>query len=443
MSKRTRERGDGRILQHVFRVSKAGAVPPPSTQTDEWLEDPVSGDFVKWTRHRTTGDWVQWKRTKTWYVAYSFRGKTRMESARDVARGIAGTRQDAVKLLKQRREEMGLDTRGLQSFRGPDRDRVTFEDLQQIAAHHTRVKPRKSEGSWRAAWKTLGGFFAGMRAQAIDHATLNAYVASRLAQGRARGTIRVELATLRQAFNLAAIDGKAICPKFPSIEPSAPRQGFFEPDQYDALLAALPDVFQALVGFLRETGWRLSEARTLEWRQVDFATKVIRLDPGMTKNDDGRTFPFGALPALDTLLSRQREQTSADEAATRRLIRHVFHDQGRPVLPPRFYRAWWKAAKAAGVYREWPHAETGRRCRGPLPHDFRRTTVRDLVHAGVPDKVAMEITGHKTRSIFDRYHIVNESDKAQGIEKLAALRDAQTRTARTVVALRARRKGSR
>jgi integrase len=438
---RKRERGDGRIFQQVYRVSKAGEVPPPGVPTDEWIEDPVSGDSVKWSRHRKRGEWTKWRQTASWYIAYSFRGKTRMESARKVDQGIAGTKADAVRLLKQRREEMGLDKRGIRPFTGQDRERVTFEDLKQIAEHDTQVNPRKSTGSWRAAWKTLGGFFAGRRAMAIDHAALQEYVAYRLKMGRSRGTIRVELATLRSAFNLAAVDGRALPPKFPSVEPSAPRKGFFEADQYQALLARLPDVFQPLVIFLRETGWRLSEGRTLEWRQVDLTTQVIRLDPGMTKNDEGRSFPFAALPDLDTLLRGQRERTSADEAATGRLIRHVFHDRGQPILPPRFYRAWWAAAKAARVYREWPHPETGRRCRGPLPHDFRRTTVRDLVAAGVPEKVSMELTGHKTRSIFDRYHIVNEQDKAQGIAQLARFRQEQGTLPRAVVTLEtARRK---
>ena len=107
---------------------------------------------------------------------------------------------------------------------------------------------------------------------------------------------------MRQAFNLAAIDGKVIPPKFPSVEPSAPRTGFFEADQYPALLAQLPEAIQPLVAFLRETGWRLGEALSLEWRQVDFATQIVRLEPGTTKNAEGRRFPFGMLPSLAALL---------------------------------------------------------------------------------------------------------------------------------------------
>ena len=83
-----------------------------------------------------------------------------------------------------------------------------------------------------------------MKARSIDHAKLQEYVAYRLGMKRTRGTIRVELATLRRAFRLASIDGKAICPTFPTVAPSTPRTGFFEADQYTALLDQLPEPIQ-------------------------------------------------------------------------------------------------------------------------------------------------------------------------------------------------------
>jgi hypothetical protein len=66
------------------------------------------------------------------------------------------------------------------------------------------------------------------------------------------------------------------------------------------------------------------------------------------------------------------------------------------------------ACKAAGVP-------------GRIPHDFRRTAVRNLVRAGVPDTIAMKVTGHKTRAVFDRYDITSEEDLAEAARKLQAL----------------------
>ena len=78
-----------------------------------------------------------------------------------------------------------------------------------------------------------------------------------------------------------------------------------------------------------------------------------------------------------------------------RIIRQVFRSDGQAI---KSFRHAWQAAV------------TRAKLPGPLPHDLRRTAVRNLVRAGVSEKVAMTLTRHQTRAVFDRYDIVNAAD---------------------------------
>ena len=131
---------------------------------------------------------------------------------------------------------------------------------------------------------------------------------------------------------------------------------------------------------------------------------VIRLEPGSTKNAEGRSLPYSEIPELDELIETQWTEKERVEKAEDRICARVFHRNGKPIRD--FRGAWQTACAAAG-------------CPGRIPHDFRRTAVRNLVRAGVPEQVAMKITGHKTRSVFDRYDIVNEADLSSALGRLA------------------------
>ena len=222
-------------------------------------------------------------------------------------------------------------------------------------------------------------------------------------------------------FTLALQAGRlAQRPYLPSLEVRNVRTGFFEEPEFRAVLAHLPEDVKPVCELLYLTGWRVGEVLPLTWAQVDFKAKTVRLEPGTTKNDEGRTFPFGTFPALEALLRHQWERTEALEKATARIIPWVFHRDGAPIRS--FKKVWKNACQAAGV-------------RGQLVHDLRRTAVRNLERAGVPRSVAMKLTGHRTESVYRRYAIVSEADLSEGVAKLAALHEAQDGTAapRTVV----------
>jgi len=196
----------------------------------------------------------------------------------------------------------------------------------------------------------------------------------------------------------------ASVPAFPSISADPPRAGFLEDADLPGLLNALPDDLRPLVQFVALTGWRIGEALGLTWDAVDFGAGVVTLAVGSTKSGAGRHFPFAALPDLAALLEAQRDRTTALERQRGKIIPHVFHRRGAPIRS--FYDAWISATKRAGLP-------------GLLVHDLRRSACRRFIRAGIPERVAMSLSGHKTRSIFDRYNIVSERDLAENVAKLA------------------------
>ncbi len=139
----------------------------------------------------------------------------------------------------------------------------------------------------------------------------------------------------------------------------------------------------------------------LQWRQVDLKIGRVVLDPGTTKNDYARIFP--CTNELREVLEKRWEITRSLQRERRIVCPWVFHRDGKRIK--NFYTAWRTACKKAGVP-------------GRIPHDFRRTAVRNLVRAGIPERVAMQMTGHKTRSVFDRYNIVSEEDLIEAGKRL-------------------------
>jgi integrase len=249
-------------------------------------------------------------------------------------------------------------------------------------------------------------FFRGETVRALDITsdTLVSYAKARQESGAALATVKYELALLRRAFNLAVrAERLPQRPAFPVIECRNRRRGFFEDGEFRAVLEQLPEDVAPVAEFLYWTGWRVGEALALEWRQVDLATGVIRLED--SKNGEARVLPYKALPELARMIHGQRERTEAVQQARGVIVTHVFHRNGQPILS--FRGAWDAACRRAGL----PHR---------LAHDFRRTAARNMSRAGVPEQVIMAICGWETRSVFDRYRIVAERDLAEGLAKLAS-----------------------
>ena len=181
------------------------------------------------------------------------------------------------------------------------------------------------------------------------------------------------------------------------------RTGFFEREQFEAVLVNLPSELRPVMEFAYLTGWRIaSEVLPMEWRQVDLDGGEVRLEATQSKNREGRVFPL-----TDDLRSLLQERWDAHQALARSgqlcpfvFFRLVAKSRGGSKVPQEILsvcKAWKAACEKAG-------------CPGRIPHDLRRTAVRNMVRRGVPERVAMKLTGHKTRSIFERYNIVSEGD---------------------------------
>lgn len=373
-------------------------------------------------RRRARGSGSLYKLRNIWWFAYRGPdGKRVKESSGSVRKG------DAERLLLKRN---GAVEHNLPVVRKAEQ--LTFDAAAQAALHDYELNwPRSLKAATIKIECHLRPYFTGRRMAGIGAQDITDYIVHRKEQGitAARGTrkgerigdvshaeINRELALLKKMFNLA-IDQERLArkPKITLLKESAPRSGFFERDQLEAVLMRLPIELQHVVQFAYHSGWRTdSEILPLAWKNIDFAAGEVRLDPGTTKNSEGRTFPITD-DLLLVLKAREAERDRARQAG--HLTPYVFFrmvatGRGGPKHPlpiTTFGKAFKSACRKAGLP-------------GKIPHDFRRTAVRNLVRTGIPESVAMKMTGHKTRSVFDRYDITSGSDLRDAAARLNAAR---------------------
>jgi integrase len=251
----------------------------------------------------------------------------------------------------------------------------------------------------------LRGTFALDKTVHITSDRIASYVNMRKQSGAANATINRELAALKRAFNLALRAEKlSRVPHITFLEENNARQGFIEKAEFLQLREQLPQYLKDPISFLYRTGWRVSEMRSLEWRDVDLTAQVVRLRAENSKNNQPREVPYGFSAGLAEIIMRAQ--------SNRRLnSRLVFHHRGGKPLSD-FRKAWKAACTKAGLGKI-------------LVHDLRRSAVRNLVRAGVPERVAMELSGHRTRTVFERYNIVSPNDKQAALQKLATYLESE------------------
>ena len=235
-----------------------------------------------------------------------------------------------------------------------------------------------------------------------DH--IQAYIEGRQEKGAANASINRELSALKGMLNMGARQTPPKVdrvPYIPMLKENNTRKGFFEHGDFIALRDELPDYLKGFVTFAYRTGWRLSEIENLTWGQVDREQGIVRLEVGETKNDQGRTV------YLDEELQEVIKGQWESRKKSGKLIPYVFPNRDGNDKIRSFNKAWATACKDAGTAER-------------LFHDLRRTAVRNMVRAGIPERVAMMVSGHKTRAVFERYNIVSDTDLREATQRQEA-----------------------
>ncbi|MGA8212004.1 MAG: site-specific integrase [Candidatus Sulfotelmatobacter sp.] len=304
-----------------------------------------------------------------------------------------------------------------------DMRRLRYADLRaalidSYVAQGNKSLKSKADGSETIAGLTALDEFFGFKAEVVDgkvtvtnkgmsvaQITTDAarrFVRGRREEGTGNAAVNRSLAALRRMLRIAKRDKKIHDVPFIEFQKEPPaRTGFLTLDKFEELIKLLPTHLRPLVTLLYYCGTRIGEALQIEWSQVDLDARLIRLEPDQTKTSEARVLP---LPSVLVAMLKAMGKTGL-----------VFDGTN-------LRKEWMTACAACKLGRkiEVEGKPYDPRYEGLTLHDLRRSAVRNLINAGVRERVAMQITGHKTRSVFDRYHIVSPVDVTNAMQAVEA-----------------------
>jgi integrase len=323
------------------------------------------------------------KGSGVWWIRYFADGRKHREKV--------GKKSHAIKRYQIRKTEI-YEGRFFPLHHGPSINTLKEVIFENYRLNNQKIKPLET------SWNHLEPVFGGMRAESVTTEKMNRYIADRSTKGSSNATINRDMAMLQRMFRLAARTTPPMVRRIPAFPPrlkeAAPRSGFVVDQQFRALMAQPMEMWlQAFLAVAYKFGFRTGELLSIRVRQVDLAGRIIRLNPGETKNDEGRIAPMTS--EIHELLKHCVKGKGPDDFVFTRGKKRVIDFRG----------AWDIITAAAGVP-------------GLLPHDLRRSAVRNMLRRGIHEKVAMAISGHKTRAVFDRYNIVSETDILDAGRKL-------------------------
>jgi integrase len=345
------------------------------------------------------------QRGSFFWVAYYSHGKEQREVARHVRTGdklglTEKDRHEAERFLKRRLGEIAAEQHGGRAFVGPQQERVTVNELLDGLERDYKLRDKWNVKT-ASVLKPLRNRFGTWRAVDLTSEVVGKYIEELREEQYSNASVNRRTQLLGQAFK-TAIRNKQLSqqPFIPRLsEVGNERQGFFETADFEAVVAHLPEYLSDFCRFGFATGWRRGSIASLRWSDVGEDVIYLRAENSKTRKPE--TMPLEG--ELREIIDRRRvDAVIREKDKEPRFAEYVFHRDGEPVGD--FRKAWATACKLA---------EVGHR----LFHDFRRTASRNMIAAGVPQAVAMKITGHRTDSMFRRYAIVNEDQKREALAK--------------------------
>jgi integrase len=354
-------------------------------------------------------------------------------------------------MLDKKLDELGADRLGARPFIAPKMGKLTCGDLLDALEADYRLRGKCSQ-QFESNLHFARLHFAAWPATKVAPELVDQYIVEQQSRGLAASTINHRVQLLSQGFSMAVRRGHllSVPPLRKLSEKLDVRKGYFEAATFRQMLKHLPSYLQdyALFGYL--TGWRAGEIRSLLWSFIN--DDAIDLPGEFSKNGEPRQVIMAG--ELAALIDRRRAARVIETEQGIILADLIFHDAGREV--GNYKKRWQLACCHAGAgkfickdckrvlpFRPDMSWASARRCpscgaanakyQGKIFHDLRRTAVRNMIRAGVPEKVAMSISGHKTRSIFDRYNIVSGDDQRKALQQTGEYEEAQQKRGAVMV----------
>ena len=351
------------------------------------------------------------KITDRWAYNFRHQGKRHFK--------LFSTSKQKTTVEEARIKEM-LHTGEYAAYLNKNSPEIDFDYMSELILTNYDLNQRKSKNRTELSISHMKDFFKNKAYREIAR-TIEQYKSHRNKQGAANATINRELTTLKTMFRLAMRrnqESGLTMPFVDMLKEAQPRSGFLAHHEYNQLKLALPTYLRPILTIAYHTGMRMGEILSLQWNQVNMVEKTILLNK--TKNGETRLLYLHG--ELFDVVKNQKELIDTEYQDCPFVFFRVF------TAPRRKKRGAIMWDKLTSFNKAWNTATKKVGLEGLLFHDMRRTGVRNLVRSGVKEKVAMKISGHKTRSVFDRYDITDEDDlkaAAQKVSEFHRLKDEE------------------